>query len=285
MARFTRRRFLAGLGATAGAALGGAGYARFGEPHWLDVHRVEVPRASGLAGQSRLRIAHLSDFHASPCVSLDFIAVAVDRAIAEQPDLIALTGDFVTNRVYEGARYAAILGRLSAAAPTFATLGNHDGGPWTRLAGGLPTTDDVRALLAAARIPCLLNASTSVTVRGRSVQIIGVGDLWSDMCDPATAFGSAPARDTATRVLLNHNPDAKLGLKNYDWDLVLCGHTHGGQIRLPLFGTPFAPVVDKRYVEGLHRWENRWLYITRGVGNLHGVRFNCRPQVSVIEIL
>ena len=285
MALLTRRRFIAGLGASAGAAVGGAVYTRFGEPHWLDVDRVEVPRTNGLAGQSRLRIVHLSDFHASPCVSLDFISEAVDRAIAERPDLIALTGDFVTNRIYDGVRYAAILGRLSAAAPTFATLGNHDGGPWTRLAGGLPITDDVRALLAAARIPCLLNASASVTVRGRSVQVIGVGDLWSDMCDPATAFGGAPARGTATRVLLNHNPDAKVGLRNFDWDLVLCGHTHGGQIRLPLIGTPFAPVVDKRFVEGLHHWENRWLYVTRGVGNLHGVRFNCRPQVSVIEIL
>ena len=83
---------------------------------------------------------------------------------------------------------------------------------------------------------------------------------------------------------MSHNPDAKIHLRPLDWDLVVCGHTHGGQLRLPFLGTPFAPVADKRYVEGLHRWQERWLYVTRGVGNLHGVRFNCRPQVSVLDL-
>jgi uncharacterized protein len=65
---------------------------------------------------------------------------------------------------------------------------------------------------------------------------------------------------------------------------MVCGHTHGGQIRLPLLGTPFAPVIDMRYVEGLHPWNDRQIYITRGVGNLHGLRFNCPPQVSLLEV-
>jgi uncharacterized protein len=139
-------------------------------------------------------------------------------------------------------------------------------------------------LLRAAKVTCLHNSAESLTIRDRPLQVFGVGDLWSDMCDPETAFRRSPGRQGATRVLLNHNPDAKQLLRPFDWDLVLCGHTHGGQLRLPFIGTPFAPVVDKRYVEGLHRWENRWLYITRGVGNLHGLRFNCRPQVSVIDL-
>jgi predicted MPP superfamily phosphohydrolase len=67
--------------------------------------------------------------------------------------------------------------------------------------------------------------------------------------------------------------------------LLLCGHTHGGQIRLPFVGTPFAPVRDKRFVEGLHQWDGRWMYITRGVGNLHGVRFNCPPEVSLLTLV
>jgi predicted MPP superfamily phosphohydrolase len=122
-------------------------------------------------------------------------------------------------------------------------------------------------------------------VNGRPLQLIGVGDLWSGMCAPAAAFARTPPRRDAVRLLLNHNPDAKDRLRAFDWDLVLCGHTHGGQLRLPFFGTPFAPVVDKRYVSGLHRWEERWLYVTRGVGNLHGMRFNCRPQISVIDVV
>jgi uncharacterized protein len=83
---------------------------------------------------------------------------------------------------------------------------------------------------------------------------------------------------------LSHNPDTKEQLKAYDWDVAFCGHTHGGQFRLPLIGTPFAPVKDKRFVQGLHFWEGRQIYITKGVGNLFGVRFNCRPEISLITL-
>lgn len=279
--RLTRRQWLLGLG---GAAAAGASYARFGEAYWLELSRVDVPALRPGAADTPVRIVHLSDFHASSVVSLEFIAEAVDRAMAQKPDVVALTGDFITNHLHEPARYAEILGRLSRAAPTFACLGNHDGGPWTRRAGGLPTTNDTLAVLQAAGVTCLPNQAREISVRGRLLQFVGVGDYWSGMCEPVDAFQHTTPRGAATRILLNHNPDAKDLLRPFDWDLMLCGHTHGGQFRLPWIGTPFAPVIDKRYVSGLHRWRDRWLYITRGVGNLHGVRFNCRPEISVLDV-
>jgi uncharacterized protein len=283
--RLSRRHFLIGGAAAGTAAVAGALYSRFGEPHWLELSRVSVPLSP--AGESRppVRIAHLSDFHSSPVVPLAFIDEAVSLALTERPDAVAITGDFFTNRLRDAAPYADILRRLSAAVPTFACLGNHDGGPWTQRAGGNPSIDEALDLLRAANVTCLQNAGREITLRNRSFQFIGVGDLWSGLCDPPVAFARTPPRAQATRILLNHNPDAKELLHLFDWDLALCGHTHGGQLRLPLFGTPFAPVRDRRYVQGLHRWEKRWLYITRGVGNLHGFRFNCRPEVSVLEIL
>lgn len=281
---FTRRNFLRGLAAGGLTTVGGAVYTRWGEPHWLEVSRLAVPLGSGSGRSAPLRVVQLSDFHASPVVSFEFIDEAVTLGLAQKPDLIALTGDFFTNHLPDPARYADILGRLSAAAPTFACLGNHDGGPWTGSAGGNPTTVEAMALLRASHISCLHNQCQTLTIRDFSLQLIGVGDLWSGYCDPAAAFAKLPPRDRAVRILLNHNPDAKNRLLPYDWDLLLCGHTHGGQVRLPFLGTPFAPVVDKRYVEGLHRWNDRWLHVTRGVGNLHGVRFNCRPQVSVLDL-
>lgn len=286
MARvFSRRKFLFGLaGATVGAAGAGA-YARWFEPHRLGVSRVQVPLGREPAGPP-VRVLQLSDFHASPEVSLDFIEQSVALGLAQRPDLIALTGDYFTNRLdCDVARYADILRRLPAAAPTFATLGNHDGGPSTGALGGYKTVAEALELLRAANIPCLHNAARELTLRGRRLQIFGVGDWWSRLCDPESAFARAPARGDAVRVLLNHNPDAKQRLRPFDWDLALCGHTHGGQVRLPFLGTPFAPVADKRYVDGLHRWEDRWLHITRGVGTLHGVRFNCPPEVSVIDLV
>ncbi|MES2695447.1 MAG: phosphodiesterase YaeI [Verrucomicrobiota bacterium] len=278
----TRRRFLQSLGAVTSIAAAGAVYTRFGEPRWLDVSTLRVGSTDGATPP--VRIVHLSDFHASAVVPYAFIEDAISVALAQKPDAIALTGDFITNHLPEPERYSKILSRLSALAPTFACLGNHDGGPWTRRAGGLPTIANTRAMLEAAGIVCLHNEAHALSLRGRWFQFIGVGDFWSEMCLPNEAFARVPTRGKAYRVLLNHNPDAKDRMQLHDWDLMLCGHTHGGQLKLPLFGTPFAPVVDKRFVEGLHRWQGRWLYITRGIGNLHGMRFNCRPEVSVLDV-
>lgn len=284
MARFlTRRNFLrtAALGTL--SAGGAAAYTHWGEPHWLKLQHYAIPTLQ--RDRARVRFLHLSDFHASRDVSLEFIAEAIALGLAEKPDVIAVTGDFFTNRFHHPvADYVDVLRPLAAAAPTFACLGNHDGGPWTSRGGGYSTVAEVRSLLKASGIRCLLNEAVELTVRDRPLQIFGTGDLWSGMCFPLLAFRNFPARGNATRVLLNHNPDAKDALRPFDWDLVLCGHTHGGQIRLPFVGTPFAPVRDQRYVEGLHTWEGRSLFVTRGVGNLHGIRFNCRPEVSVLDI-
>ena len=91
--------------------------------------------------------------------------------------------------------------------------------------------------------------------------------------------------DAKVDAILVGDPDCKEDLSGYEWDLMLCGHTHGGQLIVPILGQrPFAPVRDKRFVEGLHKWESRQIHITRGVGNLHGMRFNCRPEVSILKL-
>ena len=84
-------------------------------------------------------------------------------------------------------------------------------------------------------------------------------------------------------MVVAHNPDSKDYLKDYRWDLLLSGHTHGGQIVLP-FVQNFAAVRDKRFIAGLYRWEGRQIYITRGVGSLMGIRFNCRPESSILTL-
>ena len=306
---FTRRNFLAAL---AVAAAGGA-YVRWCEPRWLKAVEVQVPLSK--AARPPLRVLQLSDFHASPVVPLEFIAESVTLGLAQKPDLICLTGDFITHKYDRFEEYAAVLRRLSDAAPTFATLGNHDGGSWanrysatsapsplrkavadsgvkewlkTRTTwlrhGGYPDTSNVRTMLAAADIECLHNRSVELTVKGRRLTLVGTGDLWAQELDAAAAFASVKKDDERDIIVLSHNPDGKDLLKPHPWQLVLCGHTHGGQLLVPLVGEPFAPVRDHRFVKGLHEWDGRWIHVTKGVGNLHGVRFNCRPEVSLLHI-
>jgi len=253
------------------------------EPNWLErtYHRVKLPCKTLTSG---VRILHLSDLHASPAVSFSLIGNAVDMGLEAKPDVICVTGDFVTDATpFDEVEYARILRRLSSAAPVFGTLGNHDGGSWAASHGGLTDNTVVRALLQAGNIPLLHNRSEVVRVRDQSIHFAGVGDLWSDGVNADLAFANVSAEDPA--ILLAHNPDTKDVLAGRPWDLMLSGHTHGGQVVVPLFGEPFVPVRDKRFIAGLKQWNGRQIYITRGVGSIRGVRVNCRPEVTVLDLI
>ena len=253
------------------------------EPNWLErtFHRVKLPCKNLTSG---VRILHLSDFHVSPVVPFSLIENSVELGLEAKPDLICLTGDFVTDATpFDEAEYARILRRLSSAAPVFASLGNHDGGRWGAKVGGLKDSAAVRALLGAANVPLFHNRSQVVRVRDQFIRLAGVGDLWSDGVDADLAFENVPADDPA--ILLAHNPDTKDLLAHRPWDLMLSGHTHGGQVVLPILGERFVPVRDKRFIAGLKQWNGRQVYVTRGVGNIDGVRVNCRPEVSVLDLV
>lgn len=279
----TRRKFLATVGLS---TVGTAAYARVIEPGWLRIGRHRIKVSDG-EDRAPLKILQLSDLHASPVVSLEFIGEAVRTGLALQPDLICLTGDFITRGYNELDGYAETLKPLAAAAPTFACLGNHDGGLWAAGRRGYADTNRVRDLLFKAGVILLHNAYRSICIQDWELCLIGLGDLWAGELQPMSAFPKDDSDDSGAviSVVLSHNPDSKEHLKPYAWQLLLCGHTHGGQLRLPMLGTPFAPVKDRRFVEGLHAWDGRWIHVTRGVGNLHGVRFNCPPEVSLLTLV
>jgi uncharacterized protein len=264
-------------------AFGAPLYAFGVEPAWLErtVSRVKLPRMSLTSG---VRILHLSDFHASPAVPFSLIENSVELGLKAKPDVICLTGDFVTDATpFDHAEYRRILRRLSSAAPVFAVLGNHDGGEWSATSGhGLKDTCAVEALLEASHVPLLHNRSEQVRVRDQSIRFAGVADLWGGEVDGDLAFAEVPNDEKA--ILLAHNPDTKDILADRPWDLMLSGHTHGGQVVLPGLGQHFVPVRDKRFVAGLKPWNERQIYVTRGVGSIDGVRVNCRPEVTVLDL-
>jgi predicted MPP superfamily phosphohydrolase len=252
------------------------------EPAWLErtVTQVKLPGRGLMRGA---RILHLSDFHASPVVPFSLIENSVELGLETKPDVICLTGDFVTDTTpVDETEYARILRRLANAAPTFATLGNHDGGRWAASVGGLKDTSLVQGLLQAGNVSVLNNRSETVRVRDQGIQFIGVPDLWSRQVDGDRAFAGVSSDHPA--IVLAHNPDTKDVLQHQSWDLMLSGHTHGGQVVLPLLGESFVPVRDKRFIAGLKPWNGRQIYVTRGVGNVHGLRVNCRPEVTILDV-
>lgn len=278
--RFSRRKILALLGLS---AAGIAGYMRWVEPRWLGIGRHTIKLTSATLPKS-IRILHLSDFHASEVVSLDFIAAALRRGMEMSPDLILLTGDFITGRYAGFADYGKILQFLPKHGPCFATLGNHDGGSWAERNDGFAETTAVRELLAQSGITLLHNRPEEIRIGGGRLRLVGLGDLWAGDFAPGSAFAAVSPESQLPTLVLSHNPDTKDLLREHRWDVMFCGHTHGGQLRIPLVGTPFAPVRDKRFVQGLHQWDGRWIHITKGVGNLLGLRLNCRPEISLVTL-
>jgi predicted MPP superfamily phosphohydrolase len=230
-----------------------------------------------------VRILHMSDFHASPAVSLEQIEEAVELGVSLKPDLVCLTGDFITSKYDRFDEFGQLVQRLSDVAPAFACLGNHDGGRWSA-DHGYADASKVESMLRKGGVRLLHNASTTVAIKGRGLRLVGAGDMWAEDLDAARAFQGVQKSAGETIVLLSHNPDSKTEVKDYPWDLMLSGHTHGGQLWIPFIGAPFAPIRDKRFVKGLVRWQGRWVHVTKGVGNLHGLRLNCPPEISLLTL-
>ncbi len=274
-----RRVFLYGLPT---AALSAYGYSQFVEPRWLEDTQKPVVTGRGL--KRPLRILHLSDFHAAAIVPVSFIEESLRRGMAMKPDIVCLTGDFVTtDNDFDAVRYESVLQMCSSVCPTFAVVGNHDGGVWAARAGWFPTSTYIRQLAARGGVRVLHNDAVKIEVAGTHLWVVGVGDWWSEELRAPLAFANVKD-DGDPVVLLNHNPDGKEDCKFFRWDLMLSGHTHGGQVMIPFYGPPIVPVLDKRYAVGLNRFENRWIHTTRGVGNIRGIRVNCRPEVSLLIV-
>jgi predicted MPP superfamily phosphohydrolase len=281
--RLRNRRAFLGLGAGLGlVVLGTPLYMRRFEPFWLRLRRYSVA-LPWRASFGPLRVLHLSDFHFSDVVPLEYLRRAVRLGLSCDPDLICVTGDFITTDIPSRADYAEVLRELGERAPTYACLGNHDGGLWSGRHGATLQSDEMCEFLTQAGIHCLRNQSALAPVRGTQVTLVGLGDLWAGDTDAEKAFQGVDCAAGPCLVLC-HNPDAKERLAARRWDLLLCGHTHGGQLRLPLLGTPFAPVRDHRYVVGLHEWSGRMLHVSAGVGNLHGLRLNCPPDIALLTL-
>lgn len=269
-----RRQFLrltcSGLMAASAACVSVPAYALLLEPFWLSLERVRIPWKSLLSRPNSLRIAFLSDLHRGPDVEQEHIARAVALARETAPDLVLLGGDFVAGSADYADSCAQELARLRAPLGIYACLGNHD--YWT-------DAERVTAALQRAGVRVLCNEGIEIT---EGLWVAAVDDVWEGQPSLESALNGMPAG--ATAILLAHEPDyADTVAADGRVALMLAGHTHGGQVWLPLIGPPILPYLGQRYPAGLYQVGEMALYVTRGVGLIAPrVRFNCRPEVTLI---
>jgi hypothetical protein len=259
-------------------------YARHVEPTWLEVNRLHVPVRDLPAAFDGFRIVQLSDLHCGPKVTDAYLTEAVDLALAERPDLIVLTGDFIHKGYHHVDRAAASIRRLRAPHGVYAVLGNHDYS--IRNALGIRRHRHLhRAVadaLAGEGVQVLRNETVALTRGPAAVDLTGVDDLWSRTCDLDRAYaGHEPARP---RLVLAHNPRTVERLRGRRCDLMLSGHTHGGQVDWPGLGRVTLGRKARRLAAGLYRHESTYVYVNKGVGFGWRFRFATRPEVAVLAL-
>ena len=274
--RWTRRQFVrAVLGGGVGLGVLGTGYS-LAEARWLKVTRVEIPVPRLPAAFAGKTVALLSDIHHGDHVSIDFVRKAVRMTNALKPDLVALCGDYI----YHGPQFirpcCLALGELTAPLGVYAVLGNHD-----RWEGA----DETWSAFAETSVQNLTNTGVWLKEGDARMRVAGVGDLWTEPQDMGSAVGDM--REDETCLLLCHNPDYTEQIFDPRIGLVLSGHTHGGQVQLPVIGAPITPSrCGQKYLQGLVRTPYTQVYISHGVGTIWPpVRFYCRPEIVLITLM
>lgn len=284
---------------------------RFIEPKLLGRSSIEVtlPKFNQC-----LKIVQLSDLHFNENVNPRFLKKILRQVEREDPDLIVITGDFLCHgQMADKQTIKTFLHALKAPLGIYAVLGNHDyteplsinkDGYYDTFKAGTPAVSGFKRLWSVPEVkgsaterakdvmvnPDLLEVlnETSVTLlNNQTVQVgelnlTGLGDLMADAVQPEKAFSNYD-QDLAG-IILAHNPDTITRLKGFPGNLVLSGHTHGGQINLPWLWRRFTSMENMQFKSGMHKVNDKSLYISRGLGGVIPFRFNTMPELVTITI-
>jgi uncharacterized protein len=245
----------------------------------VEVCRVRLPVRNLAAGMEGLTACQISDFHLDRAEDLDRLEQAVETINQLRPDLIFLTGDYFSDgtamRKHLGGFRERLAG-LKASLGVFAVAGNHD--HWASF--GM-----IEHALRAAGVSVLANDSARLTLPGGDLTIVGVDDLWSRRAEPSRAFRDVTANDCT--IVLAHNPDTAAYLRSFNVGVVLSGHTHGGVVRIPFYGSPLRSMlrIGREYYAGLNRYGDFSIYTNRGLGTFWlRIRVNCRPEITHFQL-
>lgn len=273
--KINRRTFLK-FGTLAGGAALIASYPLFIERSLVQVNRYRVPVARLPAAFEGFTIVQLTDLHYGPLVPFSQMLRVIERANSIPRDIIVCTGDYIheNNSGYKIEKIWPLLGTLKAPLGVFSVLGNHD--HWADTEQSMYWMDKTGQNLR--------HKIHKIEKNGQSLWLAGAGDLWMDHFNIDLLLKPVPQDDC--RIVLAHNPDTADTVFDSRPDLFISGHTHGGQINIPLLGTPVLPVNNKNYSFGLKRSPgNIPVFISRGIGwAIYPVRFNCFPEIAVLTL-
>jgi predicted MPP superfamily phosphohydrolase len=267
----------------------------------LSVERLTIEIAGLPESLEGTRLVQLSDLHYDGLrLSQEMLTEAIATSNHAQPDIVVLTGDYITDSTTPMETLARSLQQLQSQLGVYAVLGNHD-----HYRPGFKAT--VTDALTQVGIHVLWNQIAYPW--GSEFPVVGLADFWSREFDPVSVFSKIPA--SVPRLVLSHNPDTAAPLQAWRVDLQLSGHTHGGQIvvpglgpvagwlelgktHLPSFLHPWIPfsrnnsdriVRHWEWSEGLHSVGTNLLYVNRGLGTYAPGRLFCPPEVTIITLI
>ncbi|HEY4417297.1 MAG TPA: metallophosphoesterase [Verrucomicrobiae bacterium] len=257
LGKINRRKFI--LAALLATPVALAGDATLIEPTWLKIQRLQIGD-----GKTGVRFAHFSDIHYKG--NHAYLQTVVATINSLQPDFVCFTGDLIEQAAYLPPTLEILSGLR---APLFGVPGNHD--YWSR-ANFAP----IEKCFAATGGAWLLNAQRKIA--GGKINLIGSAGL--------TVAGIPNPSPDAKNILLVHYPAWAKKLGNQKYDLILAGHSHGGQVRIPFFGAPIVPFSVDEYDLGLFAPPAGPLYVNPGIGYIfqYNFRFNCRPEITLFEV-
>jgi predicted MPP superfamily phosphohydrolase len=276
-ARTVLPRFAAGaFAAGAVAAAGVLHRARHTSPYAPCLERLDLAIPARFSGWQPFRIGFITDTHIGPVIRAADIDRALSILYSERPDLLLLGGDYICESPRFAPDAAAVLGDHATAVPfgALAVLGNHD-----------YSCDAPRltSLLERRGIRVLRNESARVATHSGELWVAGIDDAILGSPDVPRAFANMPSDGPV--VAIWHEPDWASETAQFGPMLQLSGHSHGGQVRLPLVGHVAAPSGGRRYVAGMHHAAGMPVYTSRGVGVYRPpIRFRCPPEVTLITM-
>lgn len=293
---------------------------RFIEPNLIFTTRLSLPIPNLPKDLENFKILQISDIHLNENTSTLFLAKLVKKCRALKPDLIVLTGDFICyGALREPERLKSLLQQFQAPYGCYAVLGNHDYASFvsinakgdydvitppassslsrafqrlvesksltkitTAQAKNTPLHSTLVPLIQETPFKLLHNATETISVKGTKLNICGLGEYCLKKNDAAQAFQKYD--QSYPGIILLHNPDGAPTLKDYPGDVILSGHTHGGQVNLPWMWKKFTLLENMKFKKGLKQTDGKWLYINRGLGSVLPFRWFSPPEILLLTL-